>query len=112
MIHTDDHKPLFARLLLVFKCFVAKEEYSLALIHRFNQPIPGHEHPKKDAELGLLRVRATPRKKADIIFVKSIIRGALLVEDYGSEHGDERFVVDTIDTDMFIRLRGLHRQLG
>ena len=58
--------------------------------------------------MGLLRVRARPWKLADFIFVESIIRGALTVEDYGSEYGDDRFVVDTLDSDMFVRLRDMH----
>lgn len=71
--------------------------------------IPSRERPRKDADLGFLRVRARPRKQADFIFVDSLIRGAVLVDDYGSEHHDERFVVDTLDSDMFIRLRHMHR---
>ena len=109
IVHTADGTPLFAQLLFVFKCFVADKEYKLALIHKFDQTIPSRERPHKDADLGLLRVHASPRKCADFIFVDSIIRGALLAEDYASTQHPDRLVIDTIDTDMFIRLRGMHR---
>jgi hypothetical protein len=110
IIQADDDKPLFAQLLFIIKCFIAGKEYAVALVHKFDQAIVATSKcPQKDLDLGLLRVRARPQKLADFIFVESIIRGALIVEDYGSEYGDDRFVVDTLDSDMFIRLRGMHK---
>ena len=103
-MQTANDQPLFARLLCVLKVSVLGDIYSVALVHKHDQRIPARERPQKDADLSLLRVRARPRKLADFIFVDSIIRGAILSEDYGAEHRDERFVVDTIDTDMFLRL--------
>ena len=61
-----------------------------------------------DVDLGLYRVRAKPRKLAEFVFMESIIRGALLVNTFDSEHGDEHFVIDTIDTDMFLRLHSFY----
>ena len=103
-MQTANDQPLFARLLCVLKVSVLGDIYSVALVHKYDQRIPARKRPQKDADLSLLRVRARPRKLADFIFVDSIIRGAILAEDYGAEHRDERFVVDTIDTDMFLRL--------
>jgi hypothetical protein len=110
IIQTHDNRPLFAQLLFLFKCRVVDTEYSLALILPFDQHIPIHERPKKDVDLGLHRVRARPRKSAEFIFTKSIIRGALLVNSFDVGREDESFVIDTIDTDMFLWLRSLYTQ--
>lgn len=106
-MQTVDGQPLFAQLLCVLKVSVSGNRYSVALVHKYDQNIPACECPQKDTDLSLLRVRARPRRLADFIFVDSIIRGVVLAEDYGSEHKDERYVVDTIDTDMFLRLQHL-----
>jgi len=60
MMASDNGQPIFAQLLFVFKCKVAEKEYPLALILPFDQPIPACDHPKKDVDLGLYRVRAKP----------------------------------------------------
>jgi hypothetical protein len=100
--------PIFAQLLFVFKCTIAAKEYSLALVQSYDEHIPASERPKKDADLDLFRVRARPRKSSEFIFLDSIIRGALLVDSFDSEHGDEKLVVDIVDTDMFLRLLSSH----
>ncbi|KAG1773661.1 hypothetical protein EV702DRAFT_1181089 [Suillus placidus] len=55
--------------------------------------------------------RAQPRTKAEFFSVRSIICGALLVQDSGGNPLDY-FVVDTMDTDMFLRVREMHQQAG
>jgi hypothetical protein len=110
MTETSNGQPIFAQLLFLFKCRVAEKEYPLALILPFDQPIPARDRPKKDIDLGLYRVRARPRKSAEFVFMESIVRGALLVNAFDSEHRDENFVIDTVDTDMFLRLRNLYLQ--
>ena len=109
MVETNNG-PIFAQLLFLFKCMVAEQEHPLALILPFDQPIPSCECPTKDADLGLYRVRARLRKSAEFIFLDSIIRGALLVDSFDSEHRDESFVIDTIDTDMFLWMRRFYDQ--
>ena len=61
----------------------------------------------KDVDLGLHRVRAC----TDFCFVsaRSIVRGALLVNDPDSQQ--DFFAVDVVDTDMFLRFRSLFPQL-
>ncbi|KAJ6603952.1 hypothetical protein B0H10DRAFT_1821857 [Mycena sp. CBHHK59/15] len=56
--------------------------------------------------LRLHRVRAKPRKDAEIISAHSIVRGALLAPDFDS--ADEFFVVDIADTDISLRLKSLY----
>ncbi|KAI0308427.1 hypothetical protein OF83DRAFT_1180860 [Amylostereum chailletii] len=60
-----------------------------------------------DRDLGLLRVRAKPLVHSEFISVKSIVRGALLVEDF-DKPGDY-LVVDTTDGDMFLQCKALLR---
>jgi hypothetical protein len=105
IVKTGVGESIFAQLLFLFKCTIANNEYRLALILPFDKPVPTHEQRKKDIDLGLLRVRTQPRKQAEFIFVDSIIRGALLADSFDSEHGEDHLVIDTVDTDMFLRLR-------
>lgn len=96
---------MFAQILLVFKLTVANTEYSLALVQPYNEHI--RNRTKTDRDLGFLRVRSGPRASSEFIFVESIVRGALLVD--ARDKDKDKLVVDTIDTDMFLRLRSLHR---
>lgn len=47
------------------------------------------------------------RKAKDSIFVpiESIVRGALMVPDWGNEDGDQFIVMDAVDADFFLRMR-------
>ncbi|KAF7973288.1 hypothetical protein HWV62_15663 [Athelia sp. TMB] len=107
VIYPTDKGLVFAQLILLFNCTVADATHSIALVQPYDEHIPASERPKKDRDLGLLRYRARRRKFSEFISVSSIIRGALLVQD--PDVPDERFVVDVVDTDMFLRLQPLHR---
>lgn len=112
IIYEKDNELVFAQLVLLFKCHIdcvnsEQQDQTIALVHPYNQPIPARERPRKDKELGLLRYRSRPRNLCEFIHVGSIIRGALSAKD--PDVRNERFVVDVVDTDMFLRLRNLHR---
>ncbi|KAF9784401.1 hypothetical protein BJ322DRAFT_1194914 [Thelephora terrestris] len=94
--------PFFAQLLCLFKIQAGTHSHSLALTRTYGLP-PGSTR-RKDRELGLYRVRVKSRPYK-IIAIESIVRGAVLVED-GDNPGDY-FVVDTIDSDMFLRMTAL-----
>ena len=94
---------IFAQLQFIFICKVNKIEYPLALIHPYDKLIK--EYPQKDIDFGLYRIRATTRKSTEIISVESIIRGALVVSDF--ETDDHYFVIDSTDSDMFLRMQEL-----
>ena len=96
-------RDIFAQLLLVFTCFVNKTPYPLALIQPLDAPI--HVQRRKDKDLGFIRVRAKPQQSSEFISVRSIIRGALLVEEFDQKGSGEFLVVDVVDGDMFLRLR-------
>ncbi|KAJ7622984.1 hypothetical protein B0H17DRAFT_1164466 [Mycena rosella] len=59
----------------------------------------------KDRALKFIRVRERPRQAAEFIFVRTIIRGAVLVAA-GDEDSDH-LVMDVVDGDMYLRLKGL-----
>lgn len=107
-MQADPDSIIFVKLLFVFKCALndGKGPYSLALVQTYDAHIPAAEKPASDADLDMIRVRARPRKESTFIFIDSIIRGALLVDTRDNDCGDECFVVDSVDTDMFLRLRG------
>lgn len=107
MIKTE-HQPFFARLIYMFRCKVGGTELSLALIHPYDVGIGVRR--RQDLDLGLWRVRAKPRSSSEFIFVESIIRGAALASD--PEAVGDYFVMDTIDTDMFLRMKALQGSSG
>lgn len=94
---------MFARILAMFTCTIADHTFPIALVHAYDTPIP--RIPKKDKDLGLFRVRASPRAKAEFVSIRTFIRGAVLVPDFSKE-GDY-FVFDLLDSDMFLRVRQL-----
>jgi len=76
------------------------QEYRLALVQPFDEPIASRDWPKKDQDLGFLWVHS--RKLSEFIFVESIVQGALVVTDRdpSSKHNG-RLVVDLVDTICF-----------
>ncbi|KAG1890839.1 hypothetical protein F4604DRAFT_1888578 [Suillus subluteus] len=88
-IQTNE-KVIVGCLLFLFECPVGKDLFCLALIHPFDAPT------------------ARPRAQAEFFSIRSIIRGALLVHDADLDY----FVVDTVDTDMFLHVKEMHLQAG
>lgn len=111
ILHETEDTITFAKLLFLFKCSInnGKGPYSLALVQKYNMYIPRRERLASDKELGMIRVRSHPRKDSTFIFVDSIIRGAMLVSTFDDRVSDECFVVDSVDTDMFLRLKNRNR---
>lgn len=94
---------IFAQLLFIFICKINDIAYPLALIHPYDEPI--QQYPDKDEDLGLYQIQAGSRKTSEFISVESIIRGALVVDDFETEN--QFLVVDVVDSDMFIRMQEL-----
>ena len=59
---------------------------------------------RKDKDLGLYRLRLKANQY-EIISLESVVRGALIVPDV--DNPGEHLVVDTVDTDMFLRMKSL-----
>ncbi|KAL1673601.1 hypothetical protein EV122DRAFT_222273, partial [Schizophyllum commune] len=94
-------EPIFARLIYVFTCTFDGDEYPIALVQAYDAPC-GHIS-KVDRELGLVRRRARPRQEAEFVSLHSIIRGTVMIQDLECQEGDEYFLYNYLDADMFLR---------
>ena len=83
--------------------------YTIALI----QPYDAYLGPTRrtDKDLELLRVGMKPRASSEFISVLSIIRGAVLIQDFRLEKQNEFIVVDVIDSDMFLCVRNMRQNM-
>ncbi|KAM6495342.1 hypothetical protein JOM56_009965 [Amanita muscaria] len=104
MINVGLDLVIFARLLFLFIYHHPgqPEPYNLAYILPLDAPVGNRR--QKDRLLGLQLLCAQP--SARVIDARSIIRGAYIVPD-GKKDSGRYYVVDTIDGDMFLRLRRL-----
>ncbi|KAG8782678.1 hypothetical protein FRC12_020567 [Ceratobasidium sp. 428] len=107
VIVQSDRGVTLARLLMLILCMnpITKSDLSLALVVYFD-PVYGPVPPLERA-LGFKRFRQHPRKSAEIIPAKSIIRGALLVSSLEELESREEdfFANDLVDSDMYLRFR-------
>jgi hypothetical protein len=86
--------------------FITKNDdtnYPWAFVQPYDSPIRGLTGKEKDLEL--YRVRAQPRRSAEFVDARSIIRGVLLFPTFEKE-GDY-FVFDVLDADIFLRMKEL-----
>jgi len=97
---------IFARLIFIFTFMLADTSYPFALVHPLDAPTGILR--RKERDLGLIRLRAKHRREAEFIPLSSIIRGAYIVPEF-DQTGEYYHVVDTVDTDMFLRLRRVER---
>ena len=97
-----EHGYFFARLLHLFKVTMGKQTHALAYVESYCRPPGSMRH--KDKDLGLYRLQLKA-KRYEIISLESVVRGALLVSD--SDNPEEYLVVDTVDSDMFLRMKSL-----
>lgn len=85
---------------MILRCQVDSKTFEVALVQPYDAPLG--TRPRKDSDLGLYRLRARPQRNSEFFMLDSIIRGAVLVPDFGKD-GDY-FVHDLIDTDIFLRM--------
>jgi len=98
----SEHGHFFARLLHLFKVTVGTQTHALAYVKRYSRP--SGPLRRKDKDLGLYRLQSRANR-FEIVPLESVVRGALLVPD--SDNPEECFVVDTVDGDMFLRMKTL-----
>ncbi|PBK88793.1 hypothetical protein ARMGADRAFT_1033774 [Armillaria gallica] len=96
--------PLFAQLVMIFKCNVHGKMFPLMLVQPFNQPAGG-QSKQKDQDLGLYHVKTRPNGPPCLISIYSVLQGALLIEDTAAPK--EYLAVDMVDSDMFLRMQSL-----
>ncbi|KAI6100965.1 hypothetical protein EV401DRAFT_2061435 [Pisolithus croceorrhizus] len=85
-------RDIFGRLVFLFQCTVGDETFPLALVQPYDAPTG--PRLAKDVHLNLWRVREQPRESAEIFLL------------------GEHLVIDTIDTDMFLRVQMMHKAAG
>ncbi|KAJ7749592.1 hypothetical protein DFH07DRAFT_869219 [Mycena maculata] len=101
-----EQQPYFAQIIYLFSCVVEDKPHPFALVQPLDAP-SGHLR-RKDKLLRFHRVHAKPRKRSEFISIHSIIRGALIVQDF--DKPDEFIVVDIADADMSLRLKKIYPQ--
>ncbi|KAG1888071.1 hypothetical protein F4604DRAFT_1877317 [Suillus subluteus] len=99
---------IFGCLLMLFTCVVDGQTHPVALIHPYNAPVG--QRSLTDNHFQFWHVRERPRISSEFFSVHSIIHGAALADDH-SVRGDY-LVIDTIDTDMFLRMKSMHKYAG
>jgi len=92
----------FARILRLFQIVIGDQTHNIVYVRSYCRPSGQVRHKDKDLGLHRVRVKANPY---EIISIQSIVHGALLVQD--SDNLDDYFVVDTVDADMFLRMKSL-----
>ena len=108
-IFRTQQRDIFGWIVFLFTCSIDKEKFPLALVHPYDAGLAG-QRLSKDSHLGFWRVREQSRALTEIFSVHSIIRGALLYPD--NARPGEYLVIDTIDTDMFLRVQEMHKSAG
>lgn len=96
-------KQAFAKLLCMFVCEVEGQKIPLALV----LPLDTIAGPvdAADVALGIFRLRGRAREKSRIIPLRAVTRGAYIFED--PDNKGSCLAIDTVDTDMFVRFRGI-----
>jgi hypothetical protein len=94
---------VFARLVCLFTCTVGARVHPLALVQTMDRQPRSGPVRETDKKLSIYRWNLRARNRCELISVHTIVRGALLIPDaiYSGDH----FVVDTIDADMFLRVK-------
>ena len=113
IIYETDQGEKFGRLVQVFALDdeVAHVRYAVALVQPFDDEV--EVDAEKDLELGLYRVRMKMRRLCEVVPIHKVIRGALIMKDIYDEADPTMrtfFVMDTVDTDAFMRVRDLFCQ--
>ena len=96
---------IFAQLVFVFTVNFLETVYPIALIQGFAKANSSAAITKKDNDLRFLRLRKLKDTRTELIFVRSIIRGAILLPA-GDKEGDY-IVFDLVDSDMCMRIQEL-----
>lgn len=76
-----------------------------------DNPVP-NEGRKRDEDLRLSRVVARPRAECVVVDMETIIRGALLVRNYSSQYSNEYIILETVDPDMWWRMKSIQGNLA
>lgn len=97
---------IFAQLLYVFTIEVQGKTQKLAFILPYDQMLDStRETQQRDKDLRFTRIRARPRSKSTFIYIESILRGVLLIQDHSAEFPDEFIVAELVSDDIWMRMK-------
>ena len=94
---------MVVRLQFMFEYTIGEATLRLALVMPLD--FPTGKTRAIDEDLRFIRLRTRAAASSQIIPLRSIIRGALLVPDFA--HDGDYFLVNYIDGDMFLRSQTL-----
>ena len=94
----------FVQLVFTFICRVSGQDYRLALVQPLGKASRANANPI-DKSLSIRRWQIRARTRCEVIPLDCIVRGAVLVKD--TEYTTDYFVMDTLDEDMFLRVKQL-----
>ena len=95
---------VFVKLAFVFICRVGSLLYRLALVQSLKKVVRV-EARDVDKELSIHRWKIRSWARCEVVPLDSIVRGAVLVKD--PNYSEDYFVLDTLDEDMFLRVKQL-----
>ena len=94
----------FAQLVFAFVCRVGGLAYHLAII-RPSDKVSRSSTKKVDKDLSIHRRQIRSRSRCEVVPLDCIVRGAVLVKD--PNYSGDYFILDTLDEDMFLRVKQL-----
>ena len=97
---------VFAKLILLFTSTTSTHVHPLTLVQALDQQPRSGIVKDVDRKLSIYRWHLRPQSRCEIITMHSIICGALLVPD--TKYTGDHFVVDTVDADMFLRVKRMY----
>jgi len=92
----------FARLVFVFVCHVNGCDYNLALVQGLDKSTRTTTR-SGDKNLSIYRWHLRSRDRCEVIPLEDIVHGAVLIAD--TKYSGDYFVLDTLDADMFMRMK-------
>lgn len=109
LIKVDTNSFIFAQLLFIFTINFQEKTHQLVLILPMDVPTP-LANQVRDTTLRFTRILARPYSRSVIVNIDTLVRGALLVPEYGAPFEiahTSHIVVDTIDADMWWRIKSI-----
>lgn len=100
IVNLPSQGQMFAKLVCLFTCTMGTHMHSLALVQSLDYRPHSGSVKDIDRKLSIYRWNLRPQNRCEIIPVHGIVCGALLIPD--TRYSGDHFVVNTVDTDMFL----------
>jgi hypothetical protein len=94
---------LLNRLVFLFTYKVGTSVHPLALVQALDRHPCTGDVRNIDKKLSILRWNLRPQTRCEVVPIDTIVCGAVLIPDM--KYAGDYFVVDTLDADMFLRVK-------